>query len=146
MIVGTVNRCAKHARFGRIAIDETLSQPLLEQLPDHLAIEPAVEPGDEAAHLGAVDRRAGYHRRAVDRLLEIFADGVGIDENRALGILDQHGRLAGRIHVNELVPLQPGRFPDELMRDRSEERRVGKECGSTGRSRWAAYTAKKNKE
>src|SRR3546814_15776950 len=32
-------------------------------------------------------------------------------------LLDQHGRLAGRIHVNELVPLQPGRFPDELMRD-----------------------------
>src|SRR3546814_11964735 len=29
--------------------------------------------------------------------------------------------------------------------DRSEERRVGKECGSTGRSRWSPYHSKKNK-
>src|SRR3546814_9051949 len=84
MIVGTVNRCAKHARFGRIAIDETLSHPLLEQRPDHLAIEPAVEPGDEAAHLGAVDRRAGYHRRAVDRLLEIFRSEEHTSELQSL--------------------------------------------------------------
>src|SRR3546814_6840358 len=28
--------------------------------------------------------------------------------------------------------------------DRSEERRVGKACGSTGRSRWSAYHKKKN--
>src|SRR3546814_10110833 len=28
---------------------------------------------------------------------------------------------------------------------RSEERRVGKECVSTGRSRWAPYHSKKNK-
>src|SRR3546814_18945395 len=28
---------------------------------------------------------------------------------------------------------------DELTSDRSEERRVGKECVSTGRSRWSPY-------
>src|SRR3546814_18578325 len=29
------------------------------------------------------------------------------------------------------------------MSDRSEERRVGKECGSTGKSRWSPYQYKK---
>src|SRR3546814_11576061 len=29
------------------------------------------------------------------------------------------------------------------VRDRSEERRVGKECGSTCRSRWSPYNSKK---
>src|SRR3546814_15580552 len=33
-----------------------------------------------------------------------------------------------------------------LFRDRSEERRVGKECVSTCRSRWSPYHYKKKKE
>src|SRR3546814_11352817 len=32
-----------------------------------------------------------------------------------------------------------GGFPDELFAMRSEERRVGKECVSTCRSRWSPY-------
>src|SRR3546814_12813183 len=40
---------------------------------------------------------------------------------------------------NRYVELKP-----EL--DRSEERRVGKECVSTGRTRWAAYHYKKHKK
>src|SRR3546814_13936894 len=40
------------------------------------------------------------------------------------------------------------RGEDDLgsLEDRSEARRVGKECVSTCRSRWAAYHSKQNKE
>src|SRR3546814_11797474 len=37
-----------------------------------------------------------------------------------------------------------GSFPD-LAGERSEERRVGKECVSTCRTRWSPYPSKKNK-
>src|SRR3546814_20910127 len=36
-------------------------------------------------------------------------------------------------------------FGTAAMGDRSEERRVGKECVSTGRSRWSRYHIKKTK-
>src|SRR3546814_10350956 len=45
-------------------------------------------------------------------------------------------RLAGAARDIELVPAQG--LLDE-RRDRSEERRVGKECVSTCRSRWSPY-------
>src|SRR3546814_13957031 len=35
--------------------------------------------------------------------------------------------------------------PDRGIRARSEERRVGKECGSTCRSRWSPYNQKKKR-
>src|SRR3546814_11221413 len=45
-----------------------------------------------------------------------------------------------RIHVARLVT-------DQRVGDRSEERRVGKECVSTGRSRWVPdHSKKKNKK
>src|SRR3546814_14801261 len=45
----------------------------------------------------------------------------------------------------ELVEIAPGmrgkhRDAARATQDRSEERRVGKECVSTGRSRWSPYT------
>src|SRR3546814_16446743 len=36
-------------------------------------------------------------------------------------------------------------YPSHPLTDRSEERRVGKECVSTCRSRWSPYHSKKNK-
>src|SRR3546814_19367308 len=36
-----------------------------------------------------------------------------------------------------------GVMPMEFFEERSEERRVGKECVSTGRSRWSPYHEKK---
>src|SRR3546814_20199644 len=50
-----------------------------------------------------------------------------------LGSTALHGRTAGE-RDHRLVGLA----------DRSEERRVGKECVSTCRSRWSPYHAKKN--
>src|SRR3546814_20076380 len=41
---------------------------------------------------------------------------------------------------------QGGAGTDERTRRRSEERRVGKECVSTCRSRWSPYHEKKNKQ
>src|SRR3546814_18705021 len=35
--------------------------------------------------------------------------------------------------------------PDRIVRPRSEERRVGKECGWTCRSRWEPYSVRKKK-
>src|SRR3546814_16987464 len=45
-------------------------------------------------------------------------------------------RLAAARHLSALLV-------DEDARQRSEERRVGKECVSTCRSRWSAYHSKK---
>src|SRR3546814_13898801 len=38
-----------------------------------------------------------------------------------------------------LLALLPPAWTDPLLARRSEERRVGKECVSTGRSRWSPY-------
>src|SRR3546814_19317619 len=67
--------------------------------------------------------------------------------------------ISGRALLKNATPA-PGLFPSEylphkraaardryktLFDDRSEERRVGKECVSTCRSRWSPYPEKKNK-
>src|SRR3546814_17372504 len=41
---------------------------------------------------------------------------------------------------------RPSRLITKKMRVRSEERRVGKECVSTCRSRWSAYHSKQKKQ
>src|SRR3546814_12992382 len=51
--------------------------------------------------------------------------------------MEQDDRPAGRTHIARPVPFDP--------RDRSEERRVGKECVSTCRSRWSTYHSHKTK-
>src|SRR3546814_16402222 len=48
-----------------------------------------------------------------------------------------------------LAPISDSKPPDCYRPDpavRSEERRVGKECVRTGRSRWSQYHSKKTKE
>src|SRR3546814_10200993 len=60
---------------------------------------------------------------------------VGDERNGAGKCAEQgnHGEELARLHipiVDETV---------EIERERSEERRVGKECVSTCRSRWSAY-------
>src|SRR3546814_14006004 len=51
-------------------------------------------------------------------------------------------RVGVRIESDERV-IRPGRAA-RILGERSEERRVGKECVSTCRSRWAPYHSKKN--
>src|SRR3546814_11634022 len=62
-----------------------------------------------------------------------FAAVVPLDELEALAQASEH---AERQHVDLQNPQRV---------ERSEERRVGKECVSTVRSRWAPYHKKKNK-
>src|SRR3546814_15330983 len=53
--------------------------------------------------------------------------------------------LADRIGMQDLKEELEDLAFAELNGDRSEERRVGKECVSTGRSRWSPYHLKKTK-
>src|SRR3546814_17760839 len=65
---------------------------------------------------------------AGDRHIDLFADG------RVRR--DIVGRVGGRRFGGRGIGLS-------RLRERSEERRVGKQCGSTGRSRWWAEHEKK---
>src|SRR3546814_11661527 len=91
---------------------------------------------DEIAHLlGKVDGRAPPGDR------DLAPGPVGIHGDEQID-----GAVAAILVVIALQPSRPGRdwltcFADELNRAlvaaRSEERRVGEECVSTCRSRWA---------
>src|SRR3546814_10979821 len=57
--------------------------------------------------------------------------------------LEQSHRIGGVLAIRVLV--RGGPREDKSFDIRSEERRVGKECVSTCRSRWSPYHSKKNK-
>src|SRR3546814_18027239 len=57
-----------------------------------------------------------------------------------LPVVDGDRRLQGILHTYDLLQAQPA------GQARSEERRVGKECVSTCRSRWLPYHLKKKKQ
>src|SRR3546814_11948967 len=65
---------------------------------------------------------------------------------QAAGAYDDEGRLVGQFRLSGTPPPKTGRLIPPLLvdRDRSEERRVGKECVSTCRSRWSPSNSKKN--
>src|SRR3546814_18381929 len=63
------------------------------------------------------------------------------DEGQDLALL---GRVALVELADEHDRVGVGAVGDEGLRPRSEERRVGKECVSTCRSRWSPDTYKKN--
>src|SRR3546814_11809401 len=63
----------------------------------------------------------------------LFPDRVRIASE---GIHPDHAAMAGLTDGRSSVPLLP---PAEAEPARSEERRVGKECVSTCRSRWSPY-------
>src|SRR3546814_16965061 len=74
---------------------------------------------------------------------EVGADGAdGGQVARQLGIA-QHMVDAGA-HGDDGLEVRKGL--EAARRRRSEERRVGKECVSTGRSRWSPYHKKKTKQ
>ena len=103
-------------RVSGLAADEALAHPLVHQRLDRLAVELDVEPFGHAANFGAELAVAVDHRHAVDRLIEIFDDGLRTDQGNALVGLD-HRRLAGRVQVDELVALLPGVLAHQLMAD-----------------------------
>src|SRR3546814_12285964 len=83
-------------------------------------------PGDAKAVLRGPD-----HARYIDRDLDLAALGEGIIVSR---MIVERLRAGGR---GEIISGKPVLAQDERAgRGRSEERRVGQECGSTCRSRW----------
>src|SRR3546814_14283955 len=73
---------------------------------------------------------------------QILADrGVALAGGDPLA--DQAAQVAGEIGLGlgDRLVLADGaaEFLEQALRPRSEERRVGKECVSTGRSRWSPY-------
>src|SRR3546814_17658056 len=81
-------------------------------------------------------------------------EGVGpMDERRRQEVTEEGiGQEAGADQRQRRPHDPPGTLEDEDDRararadiERSEERRVGKECVSTRRSRWSPYHSKKNK-
>src|SRR3546814_12391184 len=86
----------------------------------------------------AVDRARGTERSAEQAALAGDGSGSGAGRHPQLGenVLQvaSHGVRAQVKGLSDLAVRQaPGGVP------RSEERRVGKECVSTGRSRWSPY-------
>src|SRR3546814_12884621 len=75
-------------------------------------------------------------RHAVcDKALSVF-DAQWLDKRVRLGL--------GQVALDELPDWLVQK--DKALELRSEERRVGKECVSTFRSRWSPYAEKKNKK
>src|SRR3546814_17173338 len=86
-------------------------------------------PGKSVLQGSAVSTAAG------DLLRLLFAlEGL----RRKVAVRRLRGAIAGEHH--ELSNLRSFVFRNDI---RSEERRVGKECGSTFRSRWSQYHTKK---
>src|SRR3546814_13097935 len=73
-------------------------------------------------------------RKTIDRAKAILMKRRGIDEPAAYALLRSHAMQSNRRIVD---------VAEALMTARSEERRVGKECVSTCRSRWSPYHSKK---
>src|SRR3546814_17854835 len=85
----------------------------------------------------------GDQNHALSNNFEVLREGVGLAD-RGTFVLDPQGE----IQLLEITPEGVGRNAAELLRKikalRSEERRVGKECVSTCRSRWSPDHKKKN--
>src|SRR3546814_12071719 len=97
----------------------------------------------------AVDIDPIFYRTFLAALARFFRIGgqgerhdAGIlDSSRSLGRRRRRGECRADNAENETVQFH-GEFSSSTTADesgRSEERRVGKECGSTGRSRWVPF-------
>src|SRR3546814_20485243 len=90
----------------------------------------------------------GLHRvglRAGQQVLELACRVVGVEDRKAapqtgFRVLDLQQLQAQRVEGADRQPLRA------VAADRSEERRVGKECVSTCRSRWAPDHEKKKQK
>src|SRR3546814_11389591 len=86
-----------------------------------------VRPDEEAERADDGDR-PDHHPVAEDVLAGVDADEIGDDAEGG---------------QRDDIDLGVAEEPEEMLEeDRSEERRVGKECGSTCRSRWSPYHSK----
>ena len=67
---------AKDARVRALAIDEALAHSLVHHRLASLAVELDVEPFGHASNFGSKRCIAMDHRHSIDRLVEIFDDGL----------------------------------------------------------------------
>src|SRR3546814_16833336 len=83
-----------------------------------------------------IDGVAAFNRLLV-QLRPLLVDG-----QLALGLFE-HVHLGRAVHPQKIVEVElrpdPLFHPQPFVEQRSEERRVGKECVSTCRSRWSPY-------
>src|SRR3546814_12840862 len=85
-----------------------------------------------SSDLPRIARIGGQHLALVDQIQDREAAG---DLDRAGNLPDLHLLRSLRERGGQRIGLAPA----EIAADRSEERRVGKECVSTCRSRWSPY-------
>src|SRR3546814_2633312 len=71
---------------------------------------------------------------------DLFGPGVRIEDGAAIHAFShlEGATVKAGAHIGPYARLRPGAIIGEKAR-RSEERRVGKECVSTCRSRWSPY-------
>ena len=117
MLVRGLHRLAQRAGIGGLAVDDALLHPLEEQRPGNLEIEILVEPGDEAADLGAIGGGAVDHRCALDRFLKVFADRPAVAQGQPALRVVQHRHPARRVEVEKFVARFPRVFTPQLVAD-----------------------------
>src|SRR3546814_16211108 len=93
---------------------------------------------EDRAH-AEVDR-ARQESRELKSLLSALQKEHATAEKSYLKAVEQGNSKAADAHRQaEVQRARADALEDQLARLRSEERSVGKECGSTGRSRWSTY-------
>ena len=107
MQVQRLHAVADRLAVGRAEAEKALHHFLFDQSAGHLAVELVVEPRDQPPHLGLGEGISQDQRPLRIDLVEIFADGPGMNDLRA-GVLDQDRHVAGRVHLQELGPPLPG--------------------------------------
>src|SRR3546814_11527592 len=112
----------------------------------------STEGADERGYVDVAEHRTGLAFVACQTYMATVCGAVGIDKSAALRKGPQHPGGLSKVqiinhaanywkHNNEWALTKPDRRRELIEKafDRSEERRVGKECVSTCRSRWSPY-------
>jgi hypothetical protein len=76
---------AQALRFRRAETEQGLLHPLVQQDGVDLVGEAAVEPGRQAAHLGALGRVGGHQEGRLLLILDPAQDGVGLAQGQRVG-------------------------------------------------------------
>src|SRR3546814_1945565 len=94
-------------------------------------------------------QKTAYEVRISDWSSDVCSSDLGL----LLGIMENYGQAVFGTQWRDVVAFvllvlvllfRPTGILGESLGKRSEERRVGKECVSTCRSRWSPYAQKKN--
>src|SRR3546814_14478070 len=81
--------------------------------------------------------KAGVFRRTVDHIRAVDGISLTVREGQTVGVVGESG--SGKTTLGMALLRLERSSGDIVFEGRSEERRVGKECVSTCRSRWSPY-------